>query len=41
MLLDMYAPLVERDDGTLERDPEAGIIGKDDFLRLLSEPRPR
>ena len=37
-LLDLYAPLVEQDDGSLERDPEQGVISKDDFVRLLEVP---
>lgn len=34
-LLDLYMPVVERKDGTLERDPAFGLISREDFMRLL------
>ena len=38
-LEDLYAPMVEREDGTWERDPAYGIISLDELLRLLDDPR--
>lgn len=37
-LLDLYAPMVEREDGTRERDPSLGVISREDFVRLLDMP---
>ena len=37
-LLDLYSPMVEREDGTIERDPAHGFISKADFLKLLEIP---
>lgn len=37
-LLDLYSPMVEREDGTMERDPAFGVISKEDFLKLLNMP---
>lgn len=37
-VLDLYSPMVEREDGTFERDPEFGLIDRDDFIRLLDFP---
>jgi hypothetical protein len=35
LLLDLYAPEVERDDGTIERDPSLGIISLEQIRELL------
>jgi hypothetical protein len=37
-LLDLYAPLTEQVDGTTRREPGAGVISHEDFLRLLDTP---
>ncbi len=37
LLLDLYAPITEREDGSVTRDPAAGVISHDDFARLLEE----
>lgn len=34
MLFDLYAPMVEHDDGETYRDPAYGFISREDFLRL-------
>ena len=40
-LLDLYAPMTEQPDGSLLRDPNAGVISREDFVRLLDEPTQR
>ena len=39
MLLDLYAPTVEVKAGVFVRDPEQGILTRDEFLRLLETLR--
>lgn len=40
-LCDLYAPMTEQPDGTMKRDPEFGIISKEDFIRFLDMPAER
>lgn len=37
-LLDLYAPLTPLADGTMVRDPDMGIITKEQFIELLDTP---
>jgi hypothetical protein len=37
-LLDLYAPLTPLSDGTMVRDPNMGIISKEQFIELLDTP---
>lgn len=37
-LQDLFAPYVEQPDGTLKRDPEAGVISQEDAFRLMDFP---
>lgn len=37
-LLDLYAPMTEQPSGEVMRDPSAGVISKEDFIRLLDAP---
>jgi hypothetical protein len=36
-LLDLYAPLVEQEDGSLERDPEYGLIDEEQLVRMTEK----
>lgn len=38
LLTDLYAPLVEDEDGFWFRDPECGVITREQFIRLLTMP---
>ena len=40
-LLDLYAPMTEQPDGSTMRDPEAGVISREDFIRLMDAPTQR
>lgn len=40
-LLDLFAPMTEQPDGTIMRDPEHGLITREDFIRLLDAPTQR
>lgn len=37
-LNDLYAPMVERDNGTMERDPSLGVISREQVARLMDLP---
>jgi hypothetical protein len=38
MLLDLYAPVCELEDGTIERVPGEGILSLDQFMLLAQLP---
>jgi hypothetical protein len=36
MVISLYAPLIEREDGTTYREPRLGLISREQFLRCMN-----